>query len=183
MIEAMAQKMAGSIKASVPDHPASEKVLKFAISAILNGVFIVSLSMIISIFTGATLAALVVLISFAILRQMSGGVHLKSGMYCVLVSTMGITLVSLVTYFNIPSQVIIVVNIVNIVLALIFAPSGIEKQTRIPTKYFPLLKISTTIVVGLNLFIGSQLLAATFLVQCLTLIRNPVRGRRVKENG
>ncbi|MFC5649873.1 accessory gene regulator B family protein [Paenibacillus solisilvae] len=177
MIEALANKLATNIKIKVPDHPASVNVLKFALAALLNGAFIVVFSLIISLIIGTLPATILVLISFAVLRQMSGGIHLKSGIACVLTSITGVILLSLA---DINKNAIFVVNIVNIILALTFSPSGIEKQTRIKPKYFPLLKISSTLLVAVNIYINSPVLAATFFVQCLTLIRNPVRGRRGK---
>lgn len=176
MIEAIAQKLAVNIKNTVPNHPASVNVLRFALAAILNGVFIVSFSLIISLFTHRTIEAVIVLISFAVLRQMSGGIHLKSGLACVIVSTGGVTLLSLIEIHN--NELIVWINAINVVLALLFSPSRIEKQTRIKPKYFPLLKISTTLVVAANFYISSSVLTVTFLLQCLTLIRNPMRGRR-----
>lgn len=172
MIEALSQWIAVGIKKKVPDHPSSVNVLRFALAAVLNGVFIVSFSLIISLALHRTMEAATALIAFALLRQLSGGIHLKSGMACVVVSTTGITLISLV---DLNHQAILIINIISIVLSLIFSPSRIEKQTKIKPKYFPLLKISSTLLIAVNIYVNSPVLAVTFFVQCLTLIRKSVK--------
>ena len=62
-------------------------------------------------------------------------------------------------------------NLVNIILVLLFAPSRIDKQTRISKKHYPLLKIISLFLVSTNFLIGSSVLAAAFLIQSLTLIK------------
>ena len=94
MISLLAEKIAKYIKIHIPDHPASVNVLKHSISFILNVLFVVSLSLLVSVFTQKTFEAGIILISFAMLRQVSGGIHLKSGVLCVILTTLGITIVS-----------------------------------------------------------------------------------------
>ncbi|AJY73674.1 accessory gene regulator ArgB-like protein [Paenibacillus beijingensis] len=176
MINVMAEKLAVNIKAIVPNHPASVDVLRFSLAILLNGIFIITFSLLISLFFDKTTEVATILIAFAFLRQISGGVHLKSGIACVAVSTIGITIISFSSFLN--DKTVFIINIMNILLALIFSPSRIEKQTRIKKKYFPILKISSTLVVAANFVFGSPILAVTFLVQCLTLVRFPLRERR-----
>lgn len=176
MLELLARRLAVGIKTVVPNHPASVDVLRFSIGAILNVLFIVCFSLIGSMIFGTTKEVVIVMISFALLRQISGGVHLKSGLACIIFSTSGILLVAFLSGY-LGSGPVMAMNIANVILAAIFAPSGIEKQTRIKSKYFPLLKLSATIIVSINVVLASQILAASFFVQCLTLIKFS-RGRR-----
>ncbi|OBZ08032.1 accessory gene regulator ArgB-like protein [Bacillus sp. FJAT-26390] len=167
MIEALAGSIANRIKTKVPEHPTSVAVLKYSLSLLLNAVFIVGLTILISLLTGKTNEAIIVLVSFALLRQVSGGLHLKSGMSCILVSTITATIVSM---SNIGELTTMMITITAAVIMVILAPSKIEKQSRIPKHYYPLLKaISTTIVLS-NLFIQSDVIAAAFALQALTLI-------------
>ncbi|MCD9023291.1 accessory gene regulator ArgB-like protein [Cohnella silvisoli] len=168
MIGLLSKRLATVIKTTVPDHPRSENVLAYAISFILNALFIISLSLIVSLFTGKVTEAATILVAYAVLRQVSGGMHLKSGTLCIVVSTLGVTIVS---FANFDYSVVLIMNAINVVLAVLFAPSRIEKQTRIPVRFYPLLKIASILIVSINFIINSPILASAFLVQCLTLIK------------
>ncbi|WP_379167144.1 accessory gene regulator ArgB-like protein [Paenibacillus roseus] len=164
----IAYSLAVKIKNIVPEHPRSVEVLSYSLSFLLNSFFTSMLTFLISFMTGRVLEAIIVMCGFAFLRQLSGGYHLKSGMLCIVVSTGILTGLSMA---NLNSRFTVAATIVAAILALVYAPSGIERQTRIPTKYFPLLKISTVAVILTNLFFLSDVLAAAFLFQCLTLIQ------------
>lgn len=170
MIDSLAQKLAVTIKGANPDHPASLNVLKFSLGIVLNFVFIVLLSLTGAAILGVIKETVIVMVSFALLRQLSGGVHLRSGMACIIVSTIGILLISYLAN-HLDSKAILTLNGVNVMLAGVFAPSRIEKQTRINKRYFPILKILSTLIVASNFLFNSPILAATFCVQCLTLIK------------
>lgn len=159
--------MASGIKNTVPDHPASHAVLKFAVTVVLNVVFIVGLTLVVSILTGRTSEAIQILISFALLRQISGGKHLKSGTACVLFTTTLFTLLSLI---DVNSTVVMIMNGVSLLIVLWLAPTGIERQTRIPQKHWPKLKIIATLLVAANFAIGSPVIAVSFLAQSLSLL-------------
>ena len=168
MIDILSLKIATVIKQAAPDSPQSVEVLKYALCAILNAVFIICLSLLIGVFTGKIMGVIMVLIGFAVLRQTSGGYHLDSGTWCIIVSTAGVTLVSFAEFGQFASHWI---TTVALILALLFAPSRIEKQTRIPTKYFPMLKLLSILIISMNYALQLPVLSAAFLVQGLTLIR------------
>lgn len=167
MIDTMAARLATGIKNVVPHHPASFAVLKFSLSVLLNVVFIVGITLIVSLFTGRITAAGLILVSFALLRQVSGGVHLKSGTACVLLTT---TLFTLLSYVNVSVGYVQVMNVVSLVLVLMFAPIGIERQTRIPKRLYPLLKVIAALLVVTNMVVCSPAVAVSFVVQALTLL-------------
>ncbi|GGF72368.1 accessory gene regulator [Paenibacillus albidus] len=168
MIEYLALRMAESIKKNVPESPTSTAVMKFALSVIINAVMIIVLSLFISFFTGRITEVILGLLAFPLLRQASGGYHMKSGMKCVLFSTALITVISLA---DLQYKHIFMMGLISLVLVGVYAPSNIEKQSRTPKKYYPLLKFISLIIVALNLFIGSSVLAATFFAQSISLIR------------
>ncbi|MBE0335135.1 accessory gene regulator ArgB-like protein [Paenibacillus sp. 23TSA30-6] len=167
MIEMMALRIATHIKHAVPDHPASTQVLKFVLAAILNTVFIITLTLTVSLFTGKLIEVVIIMVAFAFLRQMTGGLHLKSGMGCVVVSTLLFTGLSFV---HLDYKWTMGATIASTLLILVFAPAGIENQTRIPPKYFPLLKVAALILVGFNLWFANPITAVSFLTQTLLLI-------------
>ncbi|WP_068499081.1 accessory gene regulator ArgB-like protein [Paenibacillus kribbensis] len=168
MIETLALRMATHIKSTIPDHPASVAVLKHSLSIVLNVVFIVCLTMGAALLTGKVKEASLMLVMFAILRQITGGIHLKTGIGCVLVTSIVCTALS---FFTLSYKLSIGATILSIILILIYAPSGIEKQSRIPKRYYPLLKTIAVLLVGTNLVFASSILAISFLVQSITLIR------------
>jgi Accessory gene regulator B. len=114
-----------------------------------------------------------VLFAFGLLRMISGGYHFKSASVCIVVSA-GVA--ALLPFVELSIFYINILNITNMVLTIILSPSRIEEQTRIPSKYFPLLKIGSTVLVASNFLFQSQLLAITWFIQVLSLIRLPKKG-------
>ncbi|QUL57335.1 accessory gene regulator B family protein [Paenibacillus tritici] len=174
MLELMSGKLAVGIKNIVPDHPASYAVLKFSISVVLNVVFIIGLTLVVSLLTDRTGEALQILISFALLRQVSGGAHLKSGMACVFFTA---TLFTLLSYVEVSSEYVLLMNGISLLVVLWRAPIGIERQTRIPQRHWPKLKIIAALLVAANLLIGSPVIAASLLAQSISLL---IARREVK---
>jgi accessory gene regulator B len=168
LISTWAEKIALAFKRREPDHPVSVAVLKYSISALLNVVLIWVLSLIAALFTGKMLETVVVLTAYAALRQVSGGFHLKSGVMCIVLTAI---MVTALTYCSFGVNLTFILNGAACLLVLLFAPSSIQNQTRIPEKYFPLLKVVALLIVGLNFILGYSVLAATYLTQSLTLIR------------
>ncbi|MGW8956226.1 accessory gene regulator ArgB-like protein [Paenibacillus sp. NPDC055715] len=171
MIETMAFKLANQIKRTVPDHPASIPVLKYALALIINASMIIVLTLLASFFTGRTAEAVMILVAFALLRQMSGGIHLKTGMACVVVTSVAFTAISCISLHSWWTNLF---TGLSLLLVLCFAPSRIEKQSRIPSRFYPLLRLLSSLLVCTNFVIGSSVVAVAFLIQSLTLIR----GRR-----
>jgi len=168
MVNTLAKRLAIGIKQVVPEAPQSVEVLSYALSFILNALYIIGASLLISLFTGKVQEVIIVLIGYALLRQVSGGIHLKSGTLCIIISTAGATALSFVSFNH---NVLLLVTAISLLLALVYAPSRIDKQTRIPSKYYPLLKLISLVIISSSFFIGSAVLASAFLLQSLTLIR------------
>ncbi|AIQ29403.1 hypothetical protein P40081_15545 [Paenibacillus sp. FSL P4-0081] len=168
MIEHLARLIARKIKKEVPNHHASTEVLEFSLSILINAAMILISTFLISIFTGRIVETIVALIAFPILRQVSGGFHLKTGMGCVLFTTILMTAIS---YSDFNNSTIVVLGIISLLLAIFYAPSGIENQSRIPEKYYPLLKVISIFIISINFFILSPVIASAFFVQTLTLIK------------
>lgn len=166
MIEKISLITSRAIKRTVPEHPASEAVLKYALEVLYNVVFIVGLTIFISFWTEKTTDVLILMASFAFLRQISGGLHLKSGIACVAVSSSLFTALSMIGI----GESALLLNMISLVLVVIFAPAGIEKQTRIPEQYFPLLKIGSAAVILISLLLDSQTVSLGLFAQSLTLI-------------
>lgn len=169
MIDRISMAMAIYVKSKAPeDHPASVAVLRHALAILLNMVMIIAIVLIVTAVTNTFRNATIAMFSFAVLRQITGGYHLKSGMWCVAVSSLLFIGISLI---DLPQQTTVLLTLISAILCAMFAPSDIEKQSRIPSKYYPLLNILGIIIVFSNLFIGSAVVALSFFIQTLLLIR------------
>lgn len=167
MIESIANRLAAEIKRQVPEHPASQAVLRHSLAMVLNVGFIVIFSFVLSLWTGYTKEVGLIMLSFALLRQVSGGIHLKSGISCVIVTT---SLFTALSFFHADLLYLQMMNTISLLLILRYAPSRIEKQSRIPKHHYPKLKAIAAAFVLVNFFLQSPIIAVTFLVQSLTLI-------------
>ncbi|MFB9325381.1 accessory gene regulator ArgB-like protein [Paenibacillus aurantiacus] len=167
MIENISLKMAKVLK-DKSEHPASEAVLSYSIQLIINTASILISTMILGIINGRFIEVLLALVSFAVLRQVSGGYHLKSGVLCIIVSTLLITLLS---FASLDQTQCLILNCISLFLVVIFSPSIIERQTRISPKYFRWFKIGSILLVLSSFMMLNPVVTASFFVQALTLIR------------
>lgn len=168
MIDFLAVQAAEHIKRKVPDHPASIAVLRHALAIIINMLFVIIITVSITVITGTLLKAIIIMATFSILRQVTGGYHMQSGIGCVVASSLLFILLSLIT---LPTSILIIITIISASLVLMFAPSKIEKQSRIPSKYYLLLKLLGTVLVATNFLFLSSAIGLAMLAQSLLLIR------------
>ncbi|WP_379136079.1 accessory gene regulator ArgB-like protein [Paenibacillus sp. sgz500958] len=173
MIERLAANSAAAIKRRVPHHPASAAVMQYALEVIYNALFIVTFSLLISLFTGKSQEVVAILVAFAVLRQITGGIHLKSSVSCVAASTIGCTLLSIV---QLQSGILYLIGGLSLGLVLIFAPSRLDEQTRIPVRFYPVLKIIGAVVVIISVFIQWTPVSVSVFVQAMTLIKFTPKG-------
>lgn len=168
MIEALSYKLATKIKDENPEHPASLEVLKFSIAAVINVVGTIILALSLSIILGHVEDTVLAMISFAALRAISGGYHLNSSAACMLITSVG---ANLIPYINLSQPFLFSFTVVSVLLALLFATNNIEHQTRIPKRFFPILKVCSVVLIASNFWFQSDILASSFLIQTLLLIR------------
>ncbi len=167
MIEGLADKMAVTIKRMNPEDTSSLAVLKFGLTIFLETASIVILSLLIGWMTGKLSETGVVLLATLALRSVSGGFHFKTFAVCTAVSTFTIAVIPHILVFN---SLTMGLTLASLVLVVWFAPSYVENHTRVPSKYYPLLKIISLLMVGSNLYFHSYLLALTYSVQAVSLI-------------
>lgn len=168
IIEGLSERIAERIKRRVPDHPSSVPVLKHALAILFNVMFIVVFTLLISIFSGNVREAVIALTGFAILRQFSGGYHLKTGAGCIAFTT---ALFTLVTFVDMGIAAVLVMNALSLLLVMLFAPSRIERQSRIPSKHYSKLRLISCFIVMFNFVLQSPTLAVIFLIQAISLLR------------
>jgi accessory gene regulator B len=167
LIEGLAARLANTIKSANPENTASFAVLRYGIIILFNFLTTVFLSLAVGILLGKVEEFLLGLLVFMALRAVSGGYHFKSSMMCTLATTATVVIAA---YISLPETVSIVVNALSCVLVLLFAPSRIERQSNIPTKFYPYLKMLSLLMVAANFAIQSDLLTVIFCLQCISLI-------------
>jgi len=168
MIDSLAGKIAVALKNTNQDETPSVAVMKFALIVVINTALTVFLSLTISLILGSAIDTLIVLCFFGLLHFFSGGYHFKSAMTCTIVSTLTFVLIP---HIPISRDIAYVLTLCSLILILIFAPSNIKNAARIPEKYFPLLKLISIIIVISTVFFSLHLLALTYFIQSLTLIK------------
>ncbi|WP_426452258.1 accessory gene regulator ArgB-like protein [Paenibacillus sp. S-38] len=183
-IDRSALRIALSIRNNYKDA-ASERVLFYALSLLINSAFATFIVLGISLITNQVVSAIITLISFSVIRTISGGLHLKSSLACSITTILFLTMIIHVEYqFTYLGAII---NFISMIILLIEAPKGIEHVSRISPKHYPILKILCVCFVLSNFFLQSSLLSSVFLFQALTLtnftykIANRLEGRWVRE--
>lgn len=168
ILERISLKTAKYLKDEHPSHPATLEEITFSLTLIYGTLTTLASACVVGLLLGQFTEVMVVLFAFAVLRAISGGYHLQSALGCV-VATVGFS--AILSYSSYSTPIIIAVTVASLLLILLFAPSNIENQTRIPPRYNPLLKLVALALVGMNLFVQSPLLASAFALQSLLLIR------------
>jgi len=167
-ISVLATRLAEGIVKEAPEFSTRVGRIRHTLVFLLNIIPIIVLTTIIGLVTGRLAEMWTVLLSFAILRQVSGGLHMGTSEMCILVTTIGATVLSFAQF---PLAAIHIMTLVSLILVLIFAPSRIEGRTLFPKKHFKYLKAAAAILVLSNFLVQSSEIAAAFLAQSLMLIR------------
>jgi accessory gene regulator B len=147
--------------------PPSVEVIYYALHVVGNTVSIVVFTLLIGLMTGALPETALALLSFALIRTFSGGYHLKSGLFCIFVST---AIMAVIPHIRLGDQGTLIATASAALLFLLFAPSNLDKYARIAPRYYPLLKALTTAAVAANFFIRSDVLAIVFFLQGVSLL-------------
>ncbi|QYR22677.1 accessory gene regulator B family protein [Paenibacillus sp. sptzw28] len=168
MIESFAERAAISLKEINPEKTTSVEIMKYGIIMSFNGFSVAGLSLLGGWLGGHFTETLYTLVAFGIFRFFSGGFHFESALKCIIFST---TLMIALPYIPVYGNWTLILTAASLVLTAILAPSGIENQTRIPEKYFPLLKVISILIVISNFFLVSSLLAKILFTQSILLVK------------
>ncbi|OXS53827.1 hypothetical protein B1A99_28430 [Cohnella sp. CIP 111063] len=167
MIESLALRIAESIKRADPDNTASVAVMKFSLEGIIQTLLTVLFIGTVGVITGTLGMTMLGALAFVILRFFSGGLHLRKAMHCSLLSTI---LLSIAPHISLNASWTVYFICINLVIIMIFAPSNIEGHARIPKKYFPLLKLISLLIIGVNFFFLSSTIAIAHFFQAVSTI-------------
>lgn len=168
MVEKLAEKLSQSIKRLAPEETASIEVMKYGITVLINSASVILLSLSIGVLTGKFQDALVALISYAVLRCFAGGFHFQSAIACIMFST---ALFSIIPHIPISHFSTLILTLLALIIISIFAPSNIADETRIQIKYHPLLKACSILIVSVNFFLVSPILAKSFFTLSLFTVK------------
>jgi accessory gene regulator B len=149
VIVSLSSRVAKAIHEANPEETSSAERLTaiLALQVVNYGVIVVSLG--IGAASGAFWTTALSVLTFAVIRILTGGFHFKSLDSCFLAST---TVLSAIPYLSVPAWL---PTAGALVLILVFS----RKK-----------KILPMLIIGVNLFIGSPIIALAALAQSLTLI-------------
>ncbi|WP_379128870.1 accessory gene regulator ArgB-like protein [Paenibacillus sp. sgz500958] len=163
----LAYKIALMIKRANPEQTHSVEVMNYALGIILNTMFIIVISGLIGLITGAWHETMLFLCAFSILRLCSGGFHMKTARACNVIS---ILLCTITPYFSsLLDETVFGINLFCLTAMILFAPQP-DIHSQIPKKLYPTLKILSVLLVGSNFVLNSSVIGLAFLAQSLTVI-------------
>lgn len=169
-----ANKIAASIKRANPEGTSSVEVMQYSLGIILNTLFIIVATSVIGVVTGHLAEFMTFLFSFSLLRLFSGGFHLKTARACNIVSVLLSTLIPLFLTFS--EQILWIINGISLFIMVMFAPNP-DKNAQFTRKMYPVMKLTSILLVSFNFFALSSVIGLAFLVQSLTVIPWNRRGR------
>lgn len=167
MIEAFATRIAVKLKEANPKETASVEVMRYALIGIIHNAITFATAFLIGLLLGELLGTFLAAVSFMALRFVSGGYHFKTPLSCFIFST--IIFIS-IPFITLNSDAYWIVNTISLVLAAIFAPSNIKEHIQVSEKYFPLFKLISVLIVGINYFFLHPVITLALFAQSVTLI-------------
>ncbi|MBB6731180.1 accessory gene regulator ArgB-like protein [Cohnella zeiphila] len=167
MIERLALSIATSIKKVDAEQTPSIEVMKFSLITILHTLATVLIVFILSWVTGKPLVTMYGMGYFMLLRFFSGGYHIQSSSLCTVLSVL---LMLAAPFIPLGDHWVLIANIVNVVMMLVFSPSNIKGFAQIPEKYFPILKLVSVAIVCANFWLQDPTLAILTIFQSILLL-------------
>ncbi len=176
MIEALSDRISGYVYDHNDRKHVSREVMKFALVSLMTNGITVLLCLCIGLIDGKFKETCIALLAMAVLRNLTGGYHLRSPALCIAVSTAAVTIVPLIP---LNTLAIYICAVVSMLLVWKYAPSDLKNKTRISSKTLIVMKYAGLLLVASNLFFISETLAVSFLIVSLTLL--PFKGGELIE--
>lgn len=155
------------IKEANPEETASVEIMQYALAIIFNSLIIFAGTALTGWLLGHFKDTMLFLISFSLLRFLSGGFHLKTAAACNLATILLCTMAP--TFIHIPNQWVWIPTAISLLIMLVLAPNP-DHNAQVPRHLFPLLKILAMALVILNFFMNSAVIGLAFVLQSLTII-------------
>lgn len=164
LIEKSALRLARIIRKHDPEA-ADEEVLVYSLIIVLNTSAIIAIVMLATLLAGRWTQGGLALLSFALLRFFSGGVHLSSSMSCTIISSLlliGLTFADFnYLYWG------LALDLISLSIMLVRAPHDLEKAIHVNLKYKWLFKLLAVAAVSVNFWLKSPVLSAAYITQSL----------------
>ncbi|WP_029517998.1 accessory gene regulator ArgB-like protein [Paenibacillus polymyxa] len=169
MIDKLADDISNYLKNKYPEELPSTQIVRYSMKFVISNLLPIIIVLFASLFLNNTYEVMITLISFSSLRMFSGGFHFRSAEACIVFSSLTIIVISKIAiYLN---DHTFLMFLVSLALVLIYAPSNIEKQTRVKEKNFIWFKIISLSLVAIIYAFDNPISNFAVLVQCLLLIR------------
>lgn len=163
----IAYRIARAIKEADPDKTHSIEIMQYSLTIILNTLSIIISTLVIGWLLGEFREAALAMCCSIVLRIASGGVHLRSAWACNVVSTSIFVLIPIISlYWDPPVNVL---NIVILLIMILYAPQP-DRNTSVPKKWYPWLKLMSILLAASNFYWNSEVIGLAFLIQSLTII-------------
>ncbi|MCG7317669.1 accessory gene regulator B family protein [Brevibacillus laterosporus] len=172
MVEKVAETVAKKINAAAPNESVSVDVLVYSLTIQLYGLAITISSLLVGAYTGKLLDTLIALVSFVILRLLSGGCHAKNMFMCYCVSTL---VISLIPHLPIDTSHVIYLNVITFFLVAFYAPRS-QEINNIPLSALPFFKVASILLVCIGFYLDSSIISLSLFAQAITLIPVLERG-------
>lgn len=174
MIDRLAGRLAVVLHHHSQDTSISLPVLKYGLIIVLDSVIIVSLSLILGGMTGKLQETAIGMGVFLLFRAISGGHHLNTSMKCIILSTF---LSVSIPHIPLHESASVIITIISTILFAVYAPSNLQKQSRIPRAYYPLLKAASTALVAGSYMLNKEVITLSIFIQAVSLIHFQREGR------
>lgn len=156
-----AVRVATDIKKNLPNESVSVDVIRYGLEILINIVSIIGFTILISLLTGNVIQAIISIISFVLVKQITGGIHLKTNEACIIFSVLTFTFIS---FLELSQMINFILNIISLILIVAFAPTS-HTDKRL------LLKSLGCLTVLICLIFSNTSLTVTIFIQALTLVR------------
>lgn len=167
MIDKISTLIALKIKRINPEETASVEVMSFSLIILISTFATLFLALGGSLLLGTIRGTGLVLVSFAFLRFFSGGFHFKRSEACIISTAIGSIVIP---FIHLNSTLIIILTLLSVLIISIFAPRGINQSRIFNRSHYKLLKLISIFIVIINIYVESEVLTITYLVQAVTLL-------------
>jgi len=162
----LADDLATRIHSANPQHSVSLQVQRYAIETVIINTVIIAVSLILGSLLTQASQVFLALISFLLLRFITGGRHFASPTACIATTILAFNLIPVFAAYIESASVTFALTIGSLLLCVVFAPQG--KRSII--KQHHLIKLVGAAIISVNFFVMSPVLSIAFFFQTATLV-------------
>lgn len=168
IVENLSKKMATYLYDNTVDKEKyAYNKLYYGLQIIVNFLIVTTILFIITIIFGMFLKTLLVFVFIALLRQFSGGVHLKSSEVCAVVSVAIMLFIVKLPMLN----YIYYLDYVSLIVMILYSPATFKVRYEKRKMVYIILKLLSISIVLLNIFLIKNFqVSFIFLIQALSVI-------------